>query len=413
MRFMFRFLLLLGAGLAVSAWDAGPASCKHNACTGGVNKDKILDTQPRYAASQLPTTSCPAGTDSYGGLCYAACPANWSRTAVCTCKGPGIFDLWTDCGKFGASSMPARTCPAGKDSYGGLCYAGCPAGSVRTAVSTCEHHLSWRANTHLYVVTGAVDLLSRLASDPVAAKAVSRMRDATCRERWESGLWDADDGEMAETGGARGSHFYNGAGRDFWGNVTKTITYLFPPGIQGTDQLGKGTARTNAKTHMEAVGDMTSGNYCYQLGLALHYMSDMTQPMHSSSFSAVDIATSLHAVFEDYIGNIQGRFPSSTVNWDGRWKGSSHDDVFHLAAVKANGLAPGLEKALRYNGTICTMMSEAPTSSSPMVAYTGNCFIHEPVVDAKAGELLQDAYQSIASYIYAAFKQINDKGKIV
>lgn len=416
-KLLFRFLLLLGASLAIPAWDAGPASCKHDACTGGVNANTFADTQPKYAASQLPRTSCPTGTDFYGGLCYSSCPANWSRSAVCTCKGPGVFDLWTDCGKFGSSTLPASSCPAGTDAYGGLCYSGCPAGSVRTAVSTCVHSVKWRSNTHLYVVAGAIDLLSRVPNDPVAAKAVAKMRDAACRERWESGLWDADDADLSETGGSRGSHFYNGAGLDFWGAATKVITYLMSPlQNQGAgsfiEQNSKGNARTNAQQRMALAAAMNTADHCYQLGIALHYMSDMTQPMHAASFSAVDIPTSLHAVFEDYVGNIQGRFPAASVNWDGRFKGRRHDEVFHEAAVRANSFAPGLSGLLKYEGTICTMMSEPPTSTSPMVAYTGRCFVHEPAVDNKAGELLKDAYQSIASYLYAAFSELNSKGKI-
>lgn len=403
---LFRILLLLGAVcLAAPAWDAGPVACKHDACTGGVNAAKVLDTRPKYAASQLPSDGCAAGSEFYGGLCYRACEAGWYRTAVCTCKksGGGIFDLWTDCSRFGSSSLPIKTCPAGTEFYGGLCYSACPPGSVRTAVSTCEHSVKWRSNTHLYIVAGAVELLSRAGGggDPIAAKVVQRMRASSCKSQWESGLWDADDGPLGEAGGARGSHFYNGAGKDFWGTVTRVVTYLLPPGPGGAEQIGSGNGRTNARQRLDAAGNVQTDAQCYQLGLALHYLSDITQPMHAASFSAVDIPTNQHVAFEDYAGMLQGSFPSSSVTFDSRWKGSSADDVFHLAAVRANGFAPGLAALLKYDGTICTMTPEAG------ITYTGRCFLNDPAVNAKTGELIRDAYQSVAAYLYAAFRSIS------
>src|SRR5437763_7045974 len=71
------------------AWDAGPSTCKHNECTGGVDKMSIPDTQPKYAASQMPTATCAAGSELYGGVCYHACTTGWHRTAVCTCQKDG------------------------------------------------------------------------------------------------------------------------------------------------------------------------------------------------------------------------------------------------------------------------------------------------------------------------------------
>jgi phospholipase C len=260
-------------------------------------------------------------------------------------------------------------------------------------VSTCVHEVKWRSNTHLWVVNRGIELLAN-SSDPTAKKAASRMSQPACRTEWEAGLWDADDGTLAETGGARGSHFYNGAGRDFEGKPTKTVTYL----IAGLEQTGHGNARTNAKSHLDKIGNLTTGNQCHELGLALHYLTDMTQPMHASSFSATDIPTDLHPVFEDYVGNIQARFPTSRMTWDKRWQGQTADSVLDEASKKSNGLAPGLHQVLKYSGTICTLPSESG------VIYTGYCFIHVPAVDIKIGEILTDAYQSTASYIFAALK---------
>jgi phospholipase C len=260
-------------------------------------------------------------------------------------------------------------------------------------VSTCVHEVKWRANTHLWVVNRGIELLAK-SPDPMARKAASRMSEAACNTEWQAGLWDADDGSLSETGGARGSHFYNAAGRDFEGNPTKTVTYL----IAGVEQTGHGNARTNAKSHLDKIGNLTTMDQCHELGLALHYLTDMTQPMHASSFSAADIPINLHPVFEDYIGNVQARFPTSSMTWDKRFQDQTADNVLDAVSKISNSLAPGLHTVLKYNGTICTMTSE------PGVTYTGYCFIQVPDVDAKIGEILTNAYQSAASYIYAALK---------
>ena len=71
----------------------------------------------------------------------------------------------------------------------------------------------------------------------------------------------------------------------------------------------------------------------YELGLALHYVSDMTQPMHSSSFAATQIPLSLHPVFEDYVPSVQGRFPARGA-WDGRYRKDNADQAFVELARK-------------------------------------------------------------------------------
>ncbi len=390
--------LALGLGATVAlAWDAGPKQCRLNECTGGVTPDAVLDTQPRYASSVLPTDACAQGTEWYGSACYKSCAAGWHRTAVCTCKkdGGGLFDLWTDCGKFGAAGTPAKVCPAGREYWGGLCYSACPAGSVRTAVSTCQHEVKWRTNTHLWVVNRAIDLLAS-SGDAAAVKISNKLRSGTCLAQWQGGLWDADDGELSEQGGNYGGHFYNAAGKDFTGNATTVVTYM-----AGTaEKTGHGNARTNANAALQKAGKVSTDAECYQLGLALHFLTDLTQPMHSSSFSALQVPLMLHPAFEDYVGNIQSRFPVTNVKWDKRWITLSPDAVAQQTALRGNTWAPKLADALKYTGTLCTMTSE------PGITYTGRCFVNDPGVITRTGEILQDAYQDTASYLYVALKDI-------
>ena len=234
-----------------------------------------------------------------------------------------------------------------------LCFKKCPAGSRRTAVSTCVHDVKWRGNTHLYVVRGGLQLLAA-SSDPVAKKAVATMTTEPCKSAWEQGLWDADDpnGNLLDNpsdpnkGG--GTHFYNASLKDAWGKPTKTVTYL----LAGVQVAFKGNARTNAKAHLLEAGDLNktaAADQCHALGLALHFETDMTQPMHATAFSALEIPTMLHAALEEYAPTIQARY-APVGAWDQRWKahGSGQRPLPDLAQV--GPALPRVHEAHRLQG---------------------------------------------------------------
>ena len=393
---VFTFTATLAYG-----WDAGPVQCKRGECSSGVGLITVFsDTQPKYANSVLPSDSCPAGTEWYLSGCYGASPAGWSRTAVCTMhkNGGWWWDLWTDCSRFGYYSFPTKTCPADRENYLGLCYTRCPAGSVRTAVSTCTHSVNWRANTHLYIVNRALDLLAN-SPDANARRAASKLNNAACKDRIMDGIWDGDDGELADTPTkAMGSHFYNAAQRDAFGALTSVIGYIF----LGEDMGRRMNARSSINARLANIGDLSKGDQCHELGLALHYLTDLTQPMHTSSFSGGQEPLFLHPVYEEYVGMIQSRYPVNAA-WDGRWKTSSSDVVLQETAKRSNTYAPGLMSLLSYTGTLCSMI----TPDFPY-QYLGKCFVNDPDVNAKTGEILRDAYQSTASFIYSVVQSVPD-----
>ncbi|MBI3229092.1 MAG: hypothetical protein HYZ45_02565 [Burkholderiales bacterium] len=448
------FALFLSVfSLPALAWDTGPEACAHNECSGGVTRDSVPDTQPKYANSVIPgrVADCPTGYTNMGLTCFrgadsisapsilASCPSGWTNMGLFCGKwflqtmGPsgmvcpsGYFKDnvvyrchqicptgYTNTGETcfrGADSlsMESMSCPAGehregarcypnpgpcsadREYYAGLCYSKCPAGSYRSAVSTCVHEVMWRGNTHLWIVNRAVELLSR-SPQPIAQTVAQRMNEASCRQQWEQGLWDADD-KIADTK-LRGSHFYNGGGRDYNGNPTNIVTYL----IAGVEQNQHGNGRTNAAARILEAGNLSTPEQCYALGTALHYLTDATNPMHSSGFSAVSIPLILHAAVEEYTPMIQTRSPA-LGNWNGALADNNPDQVFHATSVKFGALAPELLATMKYDGTLCTMTIE------PGVTYTGNCFLQQPAVDAKIGQILGESYQATASYLYSVFK---------
>lgn len=438
------------------AWDAGPAACAHSECTGGVTRDSVPDTQPKYANSEIPgrVADCPAGYTNMGLTCFRGadsisapsilpnCPSGWTNYGLFCGKwflqtlGPGSMVCpsgyfkdnivqrchvecpsgYTNTGEtcfrtassLAMSSMQCKSnehldgprcypnpgpCSTEREYYAGLCYAKCPEGSYRSAVSTCVHQVSWRGNTHLWIVNRALDLLAK-SNDANAIKTVQTMNQATCRYQWEQGLWDADD--AISDSHHTGSHFYNGGGKDYAGNPTSVLTYL----IAGVEQKAWGNGRSNAKARLLEAGNLqqTPGPaQCYALGVALHYLTDATNPMHSSGFSAVSLPLILHPALEEYVPMIQARTPANAT-WNGAMAGNTADDVFHATSVKFGGMAPSMLATMKYDGTLCSMTPE------PGVTYTGECFLHQATVDNKIGQILGESYQAAASYLYAAFK---------
>ncbi len=389
------------AAPAALAWDAGPSSCKHSECSGAVVGQLLTETDcGKYGRVGSSTNRCAAGQDLYGGVCYKGCPAGKHRTAVCSCKKDGtgtldIFAVETSCSKYGASGLPRKECPVGQEDYLGGCNPVCPSGFKRTAVCTCQGNPKWQGNTHLWVVNRALDLLAK-SGDPVAVKIAARMNKASCRggdKGWESGLWDGDGPGLVDSD-RMGSHFYNGAGLNASGKATKTVTYA---AAELTRRGSTDNALKNALDQIAKVTDLDKADSCYALGLALHYATDLTQPMHATSMSTLELPMGLHPVWESYVPVIQTRFPAKS--WDKRWAGKSARDVLHNVSVKANSWTPKLLAAIDTNRIpICTYLAFAGA------IFTGRCWRGDGKVDTITGDILDDAYQSTASFLRAAVK---------
>jgi hypothetical protein len=317
----------------------------------------------------------------------------------------------------------------------------------------------WRGNTHLWVVNRAIDLLAK-SDDPIARRVVARMNKtgpSGCRAQWESGLWDTDDGLLAENMGTRqrlGTHFYNPAGLDAYGKKTdiKTYTLIAGSAAKSGEKILFGDARLNARYGLAAAlrrpgdelpetngsfpGDTSGkpgtektltdrnllemkldayypGSYyddtqagderCYDLGIALHYLTDVTEPFHASGYDVFKLPTMLHAIYEDYVPRFQKKFPVGASVWQKLYVTPANglpvtaDQVFDKVGWASNALAPHLLKTILDIGGTCTITPEFGTT------YTGPCFVGKKAVEDETGIVLAAAYQSVASYLWAAF----------
>jgi phospholipase C len=369
------------------------------------------------------TMTCPAGYfKGAAKRCYKKCRAGYTNN--------GEF-----CGR-GAStiSLTRATCPSGKFRTGAYCYDQCPTGYSNSGLGKCvrlgttlglksmscksdEHFDSGRCiklpkvkirgNTHLWVVNQAVNMLAR-SNDPLARRAANTMLEPTCALKWKEGLYDGD-AKLADNpvkSSTSGTHFYNPVNKDWLGNYTKSTTYLMA-GADASERVGSNLKTFNAPNAKQSAASRikqvpatgpTASTGCYELGLALHYMTDMTQPMHTSSFSGASSPLWLHPYFEAYVPVVQARYPAN-LSWDQRWRGLSPDETFDKTSIRSNGLAPNLLKVLTVQGKKCTMQD---ADLSPL-SYNGYCFVNDPKVDAQIGIVLKDGYQSTASYIYNVF----------
>ncbi|MCA9677168.1 MAG: hypothetical protein H6709_03880 [Kofleriaceae bacterium] len=162
-------------------------------------------------------------------------------------------------------------------------------------------------STHLWIVDRAVDLLGGQSST-AATRAAALMNRPTCRAAWQQGLFDADykapyhggwsdlpvDASwvtIALSGADWAPHFYDpSTGVNYQGDASPTAR---------TEALAHAA---NAKSRL-AARDEAGG--CYELGLALHFFTDITQPMHAANFTATDWPLQLHSHLEQRAMKVQ------------------------------------------------------------------------------------------------------------
>eukprot|EP00171_Calliarthron_tuberculosum_P004166 IDg4166t1 len=134
---------------------------------------------------------------------------------------------------------------------------------------------------------------------------------------------------------------------------------------------------------------------CDALGKALHYVIDITMPLHTSGFGPSQTPKGLLMAVEAYVPHIQKRY-MPTGAWDRRWIAGTPLNIATAMANRSNMFAKPLASALLKPGPVCTM---APPMCKQ--TYSGYCFANDANVDSAIGASLQDAYQSVASWLYS------------
>ncbi|MDB4964980.1 MAG: Broad-substrate range phospholipase [Myxococcales bacterium] len=251
-------------------------------------------------------------------------------------------------------------------------------------------------STHLWIVNRAVGLLGQRADLPQAAGVAALLGAADCRPRWHQGLADADfkaaynggrwdvpvggsSTALVLAGATWESHFYDpDSGLNYKGHSSPT----------GYDQGLQHLANARAKL---AANDRAGG--CYELGLSLHYMTDLTQPMHASNYTATNWPVKLHSNVEVYAMAQQARWAVST--WSGPTAGDATAQLL-AAARAAKPRWPVLRAAIAAAyGARCGNFNSYWTDHT-------DCWTGDAAVDAQLAIELAASQNATASYLYAA-----------
>ncbi|HEX5062892.1 MAG TPA: hypothetical protein VFV99_26140 [Kofleriaceae bacterium] len=236
------------------------------------------------------------------------------------------------------------------------------------------------ASTHLFIVNRAITILGKHTSLPQASKAFARLNNSTCRTRWQLGLDDADHKVSYNNWYTWRSHFYDPSTGTNYTGQTSPVAYN-----EALKHL------QTAKTKL-AANDVNNG--CYELGLALHYATDMTQPMHAANFAATDRPLDMHSHVEDYAVEIQNGYVAS--DWNTAPTGTVNTALSNLAWA-ANSKWPGLWNALG-NAYIAKCNDDMDDEYFD----TTSCWKGDAGVNAAIGAALRDAQIDTAKFLYAA-----------
>lgn len=236
-------------------------------------------------------------------------------------------------------------------------------------------------STHLWIVNHAVTILGKHQDLPKAAKAYARLMSPACKPNWQAGLKDADDKPGYNNWYTWRSHFYDpSTGTNYTGG-TNPVAYK-----EALSRLA------TAKTKL-AANDVKNG--CYELGLALHYATDLTQPMHSANFAATDRPVNLHSHLEDRATVIQNGFVAS--DWTGSAPTASVNQVLLDIAWASHALWPATWDALANAYAVkCDDDMEDEWFDST------SCWEGDVGVDNAIGSALRASQSATAKFLYAA-----------
>jgi hypothetical protein len=156
-------------------------------------------------------------------------------------------------------------------------------------------------STHLWIVNRALDILARHKGHPEQQAIpldvyLDVFRSDSCRSAWEQGLYDADFLSQYSNGDQVfphwwKSHFYDPTtGTNYDGETSPTALteslYHFSNAIALARQgnWANPNQPSCSSNPYGSNGCVTSA--CYEFGLSLHYMTDVTQPMHAANYTS-------------------------------------------------------------------------------------------------------------------------------
>ncbi|HHT7239515.1 MULTISPECIES: zinc dependent phospholipase C family protein [Bacillus] len=163
-------------------------------------------------------------------------------------------------------------------------------------------------STHLWIAKQAIEIMKTESNIEANKQAVDFLNYPQYKDLFSKGLYDADyNAEFNDGGTGIGGVFKGGWKSHFYDPDTKE-------NYRGETNP---TALTQGKKYFYESGEhLRNKDYekaFYYLGVATHYFTDATQPMHAANFTAIDTrAIKYHSYFENYVTTIQNQFAVNT-----------------------------------------------------------------------------------------------------
>jgi hypothetical protein len=260
------------------------------------------------------------------------------------------------------------------------------------------------ASTHLWLVERALDVLAKHPDDARACSAIALLDDEGCKGRWRQGLFDADyrheynDGSSdLEPGSSLAAIVFSGAS---W------KSHFYDPDT-GENWQGERTPTglTESMAHLRMARALLRGDKptaCYELGLALHFVTDLTHPMHAANFTNVDRPRRLHGNVEAWSMEVQDGY--ALDDWSGAPSGGIEAFVIGAARASKRQWAPMWEAiADAYEAApdrfVCGSLRAPWWDVLTAQQFDQPSCWQTPAVKARVGESLRRAQDLTAQYL--------------
>ncbi|MGS2751548.1 phospholipase C [Bacillus zanthoxyli] len=173
-------------------------------------------------------------------------------------------------------------------------------------------------NSHLWIVNRSIDMMSRNTTI-VKKNQVALLNE--WRTELENGIYNADHENPYFDNFTFASHFYD----------PETGSTYIP--------LVSTQAKEAGSKYFKLAGESYKKNDMKQaffyLGLSLHYLGDVNQPMHAANFTNLSYPQGFHSKYENFVDTIKDNYKVNDGNGYWNWKGSNPGDWIHGAAVAA------------------------------------------------------------------------------
>jgi hypothetical protein len=265
-------------------------------------------------------------------------------------------------------------------------------------------------STHLFLVENAVRILEKHPEIPEAKRVLEVMSMPRCKPSWQRGLYDADFAAEYNDGLSRLPA--NPKFRDIVRSLTTWQSHFYDPD-SGKNYLGR-TYPTALSRGSDAVTLMLSNdlhrgyeNGCFHLGVALHFMTDLTQPMHAANFTAMSRPIRLHVNMEAFA--LERQSAHVLPDWSTRpevvpVRGLLLDVARRSKArwpVTYGAVARAYARAEQQHRFPCKHLVAWGAYLEGQNLDVRGCWDADPEVDAAVGDALERAQEETAGFLVA------------